>query len=165
MNVRFNGLRLSLPNVTSPPGRACRQLSLVLSTKLFILVLLPTNWEKGAKGFRVQGFKCLFPAVSEFMSLWLLRGEVISLYKKKIDACDICSNIILVDRDDFEFETIADRHLTGDSKYAKRTGLNVFSQGGLVPKICMKGALLFLLPDDNEAEYFLSVEGGKIQEI
>ena len=95
--------------------------------------------------------------------LWLLRGEVISLYKKKIDACDISSNIILVDQDDFEFETITDWHLTGDSEYAKWTGLNAFSQGDLVPKIRMKGALLFLLPDDNEAEYFLSVQGGKIQ--
>ena len=104
-------------------------------------------------------------------TLWLLRVEVVNLWKKELDSFPIYDSIILIDHDDFEFKPQTDRHLTGNSEYAHSAGLNLLNGssgsdcGVLLPKIPLRGSLAFLLPNDEEGVYFLSVEGGKIQEV
>lgn len=99
---------------------------------------------------------------------WLMRIEVVSLNKKELEPYYIKDRIILTDQDGFEFHAVSDNHLTYHSKYAKITGLNRFAGWSdipyLKPKIKAKGAVAFLLPNDDEADYFLSIDEGSIEE-
>lgn len=101
--------------------------------------------------------------------LYILKIEVVNLNKDAVRGWDIEGRIILVDQDDFAFDTVRDMDFTYNSNIAKSTGLNRFSSVGnvrpLQPKIRVSGALAFLLPDDEKAEYFLSVGSGNIQEV
>lgn len=100
-----------------------------------------------------------------------MKIEFINLNKDSIDAYYASNLIILMDQDDFIFRSIKDDHLTRDSQYAKDTGLLRFEQYGsatppLLPKIKIKGAIAFLLPDGLEYNnIYLSVPGGNIQEV
>lgn len=99
--------------------------------------------------------------------LWLMKIEFVNLNKKEIAGFYPRSFIILMDQDDFIFCSIFDDHLSRDSEYATTTGLRRFVQEGpLLPKIKIKGAIAFLLPDGYEKEnIYLSVTEGDIQEV
>jgi len=103
-------------------------------------------------------------------NLWLLEVNVVNLTKKEIESFPINSSLILVDQDDFEFIPTSDRHLT-TSEYGMSKGLNLLNGwsgsdcGIFMPKIAVRGSLAFLLPDEDDALYSLSVRNGSIQEI
>lgn len=96
-------------------------------------------------------------------SRWMLKLEVVSLCKRQISTSDFNKLVLLVDQDDFGFNYLLEPHLYC-SEFGKRTGLGRFYGGGLFPKIKAVGALAFLLPDDEEAQYCLSMENGKVEE-
>ncbi|OGW54869.1 MAG: hypothetical protein A2Y81_12330 [Nitrospirae bacterium RBG_13_43_8] len=100
--------------------------------------------------------------------LWLMGIDVISLNKEEAEPSDIHSRVILFDQDGFKFNAIYDQHLNL-SEFGKSVGIKRFTGWSDVPKLKPKikatGALPFLLPDDDTAEYYISVEGGNIQEI
>ncbi len=99
---------------------------------------------------------------------WLMGIEVVNLNKIPFSGWHVQNKIILFDQDDFQFITISVSELVV-TKYGERIGIKRFSGWSdvpyLKPKIKAVGALPFLLPDEDESEYFLSVEGGNIQEV
>ncbi|MEW6615013.1 MAG: GIY-YIG nuclease family protein [Thermodesulfobacteriota bacterium] len=104
--------------------------------------------------------------------LWILRVEVVNLWKKTISSFPIYDSVILIDKDGSEYKPITDDHLTNEShsNYAMSSGLNLLNGssgyrcGELIPKVPLKGALAFLLPMTENDRFYLSVEGGKIWE-
>ena len=97
--------------------------------------------------------------------LWLMKIEVVNLEKEEVSPFDITYRILLIDQDGFKFREAFDRHLQQESRYGEINGLSRFAGGpDLKPKIKAKGAIAFLLPDDDDAEYFLSIEYGDIVE-
>ena len=102
--------------------------------------------------------------------LWLLKVDVANLTKKEIVSFPIYTSLILVDQDDFEFIPTSDYHLTF-SAYGMSQGLNLLNGysgsdcGIFRPKISVRGSLAFLLPDEDDALYSLSVRNGSIKEI
>lgn len=101
--------------------------------------------------------------------LWLLKFEVVNLFKKELSPWYVLDSVRVIDRDGFEFQASNDSHLTYDSNYAKITKLDRFhditGNPPLIPKVKTSGALAFLLPDEENAEYHISVVGGNIQEV
>ena len=100
--------------------------------------------------------------------LWLMGVEVVNLNKIPFSGWHVQNQMILFDQDDFKFNTISVSELAV-TKYGERVGIKRFSGWSnvpeLKPKIKAAGALPFLLPDDEHADFFLSVESGNIQEI
>lgn len=100
--------------------------------------------------------------------LWAMKIQVINVTKEEIDPGLIKFRVILFDQDDFKFNAVYNDHLNY-SKFGETVGIKRFAGGSDIPKLKPKikaaGALPFLLPDDDVAEYFLSVEGGNILEV
>jgi hypothetical protein len=94
----------------------------------------------------------------------VLKVEVINLSKKNIYSTDGPGEILLIDNEGYEFEVTYDEHLWRNSKIGERLGLNRFYFERLIPKTKVVGAIAFLLPDDDEVEYSLSIEEGEIKE-
>ena len=99
----------------------------------------------------------------ENASWWMLKLEVVSLCKRKIFTSDFYELALLVDQDNFGFNCLIESHLYS-SEFGKKTGLYRFWRERLFPKIKAVGALTFLLPDDEEAQYSLSMDNGKVEE-
>lgn len=99
--------------------------------------------------------------------LWILKIEVVNLCKTQFPASYLRCSVVLIDKDEFIFNTWNDAHLTYLSDFSKQSGLIRFSDldQPLSPKIKASGAISFLLPDDDHADYFLSVVGGNIQSV
>jgi hypothetical protein len=97
--------------------------------------------------------------------LWLLKLDVVNLCKQQIPYYNkMLGNIILIDSDDFEFKMINDDHLRCTSQFATKSGLNTFYCCDFIPKITYSGTILFFLPKDDMAEYFISIDNGDICE-
>jgi len=94
--------------------------------------------------------------------LWVLSIEVVNLSKTPMRASRIKRSIRLVDKDGFEFEPFK-THL---EYYSKCAGLERFTDGSpaLSPKIKASGAILFVLPDE-ENTYYLTIKDGNIREV
>jgi hypothetical protein len=95
---------------------------------------------------------------------WILKLELVNLTKKVISSGDVSRAIILVDQDEFSFDVVEDAHLSLYSGYAETSGLKRLYAGELMPKMKLVGAITFLLPDDDEAEYSLTIKKGNIEE-
>ena len=94
----------------------------------------------------------------------LLKIEVVNLNKMEIHVQNLYS-ISLQDQNGFQFRVRwEDPQLNCWSQYSMRVGLNRFYARQLSPKIKTPGALAFLLPDDDEAEYALVMRDGTICE-
>lgn len=93
---------------------------------------------------------------------WIMQLEIINLGKKA--AQFIALSINISDNAGFEFSPATDFHLCGGSEYAKKSGLATFFGQECFPKIKRTGAITFFLPKE-ESEYFLTVQGGNIQEV
>lgn len=94
---------------------------------------------------------------------WLLKIEFVNLDKESLSTDYVNELIILIDQDDFIFDAV---RIANDSQYYT-SGLARFNINfpGLLPKIKVTGVLAFILPDEDGAEYYLSVPGGNIQEV
>lgn len=99
-------------------------------------------------------------------TLWIMDIELVNLTKQPIHPSYGPPKLILVDQDDFHFHLFEDYHLENGSKFSKVSGMNRFHTANLIPKIKAVGALIFQLPEDEEAEYSISMkEDGFIQEV
>lgn len=98
-------------------------------------------------------------------NLWILKLELINIGKIQLPSVAPQSCLVLHDQDDCEFETLKELSLTYSSDLGKKTGLRRFvsEESPFSPKIKGKGAVAFFLPDDEEAEYFISTRIGTIQ--
>lgn len=100
--------------------------------------------------------------------LWLLKIEVINLSKEPFNGYHVQSSIVLLDQDNFTFDALYDSHLQL-CKFGESVGIKRFSGWSDVPKLNPKtkiiGAVPFLLPDNDEAMYYLSDRSGNIQEV
>lgn len=98
--------------------------------------------------------------------LWLMKIQIINLNKTAVWYHSIERFICVIDQDDFVYNYIKnDTHLLINSNYAKLSGLVNFCDVDFMPKIKYTGAIAYYLPEDNEAEYYISVKGGNIQEV
>jgi len=96
--------------------------------------------------------------------LWLLKIDIVNYSKSLFSACQ-AKNIVVIDQDDFIFDSVHDDHLSIYSKYAKSSGINRLYGIELLPKIKSTLSIPFLLPDDDQAEYFFSIKNGSIKAI
>tara|TARA_R100000935_G_scaffold56440_1_gene87970 strand:+ start:2156 stop:2623 length:468 start_codon:yes stop_codon:yes gene_type:complete len=98
--------------------------------------------------------------------LWLMQIEVINLNKQPLSSNDGPNNLTLLDQDQFVFPTFYEIHLSYVSEFSKTSGISRFISTDLLPKIKAEGAIIFQLPDDDDAEYFISIEdNGIVQEV
>ncbi len=97
-------------------------------------------------------------------SWWIMEVEVVSLVKRKIQPEVFIDKILLVDQDDFEFNVTKNLHLWCFSDFSDVSGLRRFFGRDLIPKTKATGAIAFLLPDDDDAEYSFSMEDGSVRE-
>ena len=99
--------------------------------------------------------------------LWLLKIEVVNLSRTSFCGSGIGFSIALHDQDDFVFYTACEKNLEPYSVFSRASGFSRFyrCRTNLQPKIKAVGAVAFLLPDDDQAEYFLSVKKGSIQAV
>jgi len=98
--------------------------------------------------------------------LWLMNIEVVNLNKEPTRTRGNVYALILIDNDGFSFPVFDDSHLNLSSDFAKTSGLKRFYGGTILPKIKTLGSLVFQLPDDDDAEYFISLEdNGIVQEV
>jgi hypothetical protein len=97
--------------------------------------------------------------------LYLMELDIVNLYKKSVNSSTMGHNIVLVDQDDFEFNIFSDSHLCLFSEFARITLLSRFHGGNMIPKIMASGSFVYLVPDDDGAEYSISIEEGEIYEI
>jgi hypothetical protein len=97
-------------------------------------------------------------------SWWLMKIELISFIKHNVNDEDIIFSMSLIDKDGFSFGAHRDYHMCAVSEFGKKTGLRSFYGEILMPKIKVIGALTFILPDDEEAEYSLSMDDGTVTE-
>jgi hypothetical protein len=97
---------------------------------------------------------------------WIMKIELINVNKQYLQSSDMYHTyqIILVDKDGYEFEIHLENHLCYESDFAKKNSLSTFYLSRLIPKLKYSGALTFYLPDDNEAEYSLDMANGTVTE-
>jgi len=95
---------------------------------------------------------------------WLMGVESINLTKRNIHPLIFVGSLLLVDQDGFEFKVTRDTHLWLRSDFSKKSGLCRFFIDELIPKIKAVGTISFLLPDDDEVVYSLSMQNGMVQE-
>ena len=97
--------------------------------------------------------------------LWLMKLEVINFTKKSISPNNGFNNIILIDQDGFKFHTFLDTYLCQTSIFGKKIGMSRLYSAKLIPKIRAIGVITFQLPDDDEAEYCISLKSGSLYAI
>lgn len=98
--------------------------------------------------------------------VWIMDLEVVNLTKERIRPGEEGpGRLILVDQDGFRFYTFRDSHLCCYSDFAKKSKTTRFYGTELLPKIKAVGAMPFLLPDDDDAIYSISIIGGSIKEV
>jgi hypothetical protein len=93
---------------------------------------------------------------------WLLKLQIINLNKRE---SHITPSILILDGEDFEFHQEDDSHLSLFSSYATSSGLRNYYGQSLIPKIKYTGAITFFLPKEDNAEYFITIREGNIQEL
>jgi hypothetical protein len=99
-------------------------------------------------------------------NLWLMKIEVINLNKEPTSTYNNTGKLKLIDNDGFQFPKFKDGHLERLSKYSNSSGLDRFWSTDLLPKIKAIGSIVFHLPDDEDAEYFIAFEdNGIVQEV
>ena len=109
----------------------------------------------GAQVGRVASLK----PIEEGAVLWLMKLQVVNLSKFSVLFGYIKQRMRVVDGDGFQFrEDDAGLYF---SDFGKQTGLSL---GDLVPKIKAQGAAIFKVPDE-DAEYFLTIEDGTMEEV
>lgn len=98
--------------------------------------------------------------------LWLMDLELVNLNKHPLSCVKGPSSLILVDQEHFVFPVVRDFHLRVGSKFSEMSGTKRFFNTDLLPKIKAVGSIIFQLPDDEDAEYFISLEDkGVVQEV
>lgn len=98
--------------------------------------------------------------------VWIMDLEVVNLTKECIRPVqEGPGRLILVDQEGFRFYTFQDSHLCCFSDFAKKSKTDRFYGTELLPKIKAVGAMPFLLPDDDEAVYSISIRNGSIKEV
>ncbi len=99
-------------------------------------------------------------------TLMIMEIEVVNLVKESKNSDYLVGSLILTDQDEFNFPVFSDAHLCWSSIFAKKARLNRFYSEQLIPKIKTKGSLVFQLPNDNDAQYFISLKDkGIVQEV
>jgi len=99
-------------------------------------------------------------------TLWIMHIEFINLCKNPISPRYGPVKINVVDQDGFHFNILEDYHLENGSKFSKTSGMVRFHKADLIPKIKAIGSIIFQLPDDDEAEYSISIKNdGIVQEV
>jgi hypothetical protein len=101
--------------------------------------------------------------VQEGAVRWIMELEVVNTSKAHVFVTELTFNMRVVDGDGFRFEKDLDSHLCCFSAFAKRSGLDKLYFCSLMPKIKVRGAVLFRVPDE-DTEYSLTIEDGTIQE-
>lgn len=100
--------------------------------------------------------------------LWRLVVEVVNTDKSGLVPAQLSAAVKLLDQDECEFDVCTDSHLMQFSDYAKRARM-LYAVGTnlarLPPKIPTVVGLAFVLPDDDDAEYGVSVTPGVIEEV
>jgi hypothetical protein len=98
--------------------------------------------------------------------IWKMDIEVIALNKEPIPVRYGPNDLLLVDQDGFKFPVFIERHLHMASEFSRNSGLHRFYVAELLPKIKAVGSITFQLPDDDDAEYFISIKNdGIVQEV
>lgn len=97
-------------------------------------------------------------------SYWLMKIEAVNLSNKPIYTGQLTRVIGLVDEEGFQFNVDMNAYLSQYSPYGKKVGLSRFYEGDLKPKIEAKGAISFLLPDQ-DTEYSIINLDGTIKEL
>lgn len=96
--------------------------------------------------------------------IYLLKFDVVNFYGDKTGIKQ--EDIVVVDQDNFKFDSIYDSHLGCFSKFAEKSGLNKVSlYKDLMPKIKYRATLSYYLPKDDEAEYSITDHSGTICEL
>lgn len=103
--------------------------------------------------------------INEGAIWYLMTIEFINLTKEEISQYQWKDEIVLIDNDGYKFNCKSDDHLGLDSEFSKKSGLYEFYAGDYIPKIKYKGAITFLLPDEPEAEYSLTMSEGTVIEV
>ena len=99
-------------------------------------------------------------------NLTLVEVEVVNLCKEALKTGNVVNYIVLIDQEGYKFNVFIDHHLCWASEFAKKTRLNRFYSEELMPKIKTRGAFAFQLPDDDGAEYSISINNdGIVQEV
>lgn len=104
-------------------------------------------------------------AIDNNANFWQIGIEVINLNKEPLSPTFGPDQLVLVDQDGFKFHVSNDGHLRLISNFAKRTKMDRFFAEALIPKIKAVGAIPFVLPDDDEAVYSISLKEGNIREV
>jgi len=103
--------------------------------------------------------------------LWLMKIEVVNMNRESLPPDLVTRSVRMVDKKKFFFDVFVDRdrnynHHLYRSDYAKITKLNRYVGGVvLTPKIKTNGALAFLLPNDDSAEYSITIKNGTINAV
>lgn len=97
--------------------------------------------------------------------LWFRNIEVVNLNKEPTRTRNNVYELRLVDNEGFNFPVFRDGHLNYISDFAKTSGLKRFFDGTILPKIKTLGSLVFQLPNEDDAEYYISLDGGHVQEV
>lgn len=99
-------------------------------------------------------------------TLWIMQIEFINLCLKPISPHYGPVHINVVDQDGFHFNILEDYHLENGSNFSKTSGMVRFHKADLIPKIKAVGSIIFQLPNDDEAEYSITLkDGGTVQEV
>lgn len=100
-------------------------------------------------------------------TIWIMDLEVVNLSKDPIHTFEVTVILLLINLKGLRFLVYKDNHLGYYSEFSKKKKLNRFygSSEMLNPKIKAIGAILFQLPDDDNAEYLISTRGGSIKEV
>jgi len=97
--------------------------------------------------------------------LWIMKVEVENIDKTPLDPYYVGEYLRIIDQEGFSFQRYNESELCHHSEYAEESGLIRFTGWSDVPdmnpKIKEKGAIAFLLPDE-ESIYYLAIEDGKI---
>lgn len=99
---------------------------------------------------------------------WILKIEIVNFNKKTISGNEITHEILIIDYEDFEYSDAFDSHLCcdDDSYCIQSSGLKHLGIcDTFYPKIKYAGFLLYFIPDDDNAEFFVAIKEGNIQEI
>ena len=80
-------------------------------------------------------------------NVWLLKCDIVNLFKREVHCGYITSKLRLVDEEGFEFMKVDDDHLLLQSQFSLSSGLNNFFSQELPPKIKRSGAIAFALPE------------------
>ncbi len=97
--------------------------------------------------------------------IWIMELEIVNLSKEPITPTYGPHQLILIDQDGFKFRFFDDDHLGCFSSFAAKSNMKRLYSKELIPKVKAVGAISFLLPNDDEAIYSISIRDGSIKEV